>query len=144
MNAVYAASSYPAGHLSDRADRRLILGGGIALIAADIALATTHGIAGLITGISFWGLHMGFSKGLFTALLADSAPAERRGTAFGLFNLVSGVVLLLASLVAGALWDQLGPAATFYAGASFAVLGVVGLIPQVPIPSKTSRSATNP
>jgi len=140
MNAVYAASSYPAGHLSDRTDRRLVLTlGGIALIAANVALAGAHGIASLITGISFWGLHMGLSQGLLTALVADAAPVQRRGTAFGLFNLVSGIFLLFASIVAGVLWDRFGPSATFYAGASLAVFGVLGLILQLGITSNTSR-----
>jgi MFS family permease len=125
MNAVYAASSYPAGHLSDRVDRRLVLAvGGIALIVADVLLATATGIVGLTAGISFWGLHMGFSQGLLAALVADAA----RGNAFGFFSLVSGVVLLIASLVAGALWDRIGAPATFYTGASFAALGVLGLL----------------
>jgi MFS family permease len=129
MNAVYAASSYPAGHLSDRADRRLVLAvGGIALIVADVLLATATGIVGLTAGISFWGLHMGFSQGLLAALVADAAPIDRRGNAFGFFSLVSGFVLLIASLVAGALWDRIGAPATFYTGASFAALGVLGLL----------------
>jgi MFS family permease len=143
MNAVYAASSYPAGHLSDRMDRRLLLVvGGIALIAADVALATANGTVGLATGISFWGLHMGFSQGLLAALVADAAPLERRGSAFGLFNLVNGLLLLVASIVAGVLWDRIGPAATFYAGGSFAVLGVVGLLLQVGTASETNGPTT--
>jgi len=132
MNIVYAASSYPAGHLSDRVDRRLVLAvGGIALIIADVLLATATGMGGLIAGISFWGLHMGFSQGLLAALVADAAPADRRGNAFGLFSLVSGIVVLIASMVAGELWDRVGAPATFYAGASFASLGVLGLIVQL-------------
>jgi len=131
MNIVYAASSYPAGHLSDRVDRRMVLAvGGVALIVADVLLAKASGMAGLIAGICFWGLHMGFSQGLLAALVADAAPAERRGNAFGLFSLVSGVVLLVASVVAGELWDRVGAPATFYAGASFAGLGVLGLLVQ--------------
>ena len=144
MNAVYAASSYPAGHLSDRIDRRLMLAvGGTALVAADFALAIATGMAGLAAGISLWGLHMGFSQGLLAALVADAAPVERRGSAFGLFNLVSGVLMLVASVVAGALWDRIGPAATFYASASFAMLGVAGLLLQIGVTSKAGSSATN-
>ena len=141
MNVVYAASSYPAGHFSDRMDRRLILAaGGAVLIAADVVLARASGIAGLMMGISLWGLHMGFSQGLLAALVADAAPTERRGTAFGLFNLVSGIVLLVASIVAGVLWDRIGAPATFYAGASFAGLGLLGLLVQI----KIAGPATNP
>ena len=129
MNVVYAASSYPAGHLSDRVDRRLVLAvGGAALVVADIFLAAASGIASLGAGIVFWGLHMGFSQGLLAALVADAAPKERRGTAFGVFSFVSGVMLIAASVVAGELWDRVGAAATFYAGASFAGLGVLGLL----------------
>lgn len=139
MNAVYAASSYPAGHLSDRMDRRLVLSiGGIALIVADVLLATATGIIGLAAGISFWGLHMGFGQGLLAALVADAAPIDRRGNAFGFFSLVSGIVLLIASLVAGALWDRIGAPATFYTGASFAALGVLGLLLQL----RTTPAAT--
>ena len=144
MNGVYAASSYPGGHLSDRMDRHLILAvGGTALVAADFALATATGLAGLAVGISLWGLHMGLSQGLLAALVADAAPVERRGSAFGLFNLVSGVLMLVASVVAGALWDRIGPAATFYAGASFALLGVAGLLLQIGVTSKAGISAIN-
>src|SRR5215472_6580066 len=132
MNAVYATSSYPAGHLSGRVDRRLVLAvGGGALVLADVLLATATGVVGLTAGISFWGLHMGFSQGLLAALVADAAPIDRRGNAFGFFSLVSGIVLLIASLVAGALWDRIGAPATFYTGAGFAGLGVLGLLLQL-------------
>src|SRR5262249_59782727 len=117
---VYAVASYPAGHLSARVDRRLVLAvGGIALIVADVLLATATGVVGLTAGISFWGLHMGFSQGLLAALVADAAPIDRRGNAFGFFILVSGIVLLIASLVAGALWDRVCAPATFYTCARF-------------------------
>ena len=142
MNAVYAASSYPAGHLSDRMDRRMVLAiGGIALIVADVLLATATGIIGLAAGISFCGLHMGFSQGLLAALVADAAPIDRRGNAFGFFSLVSGIVLLIASLVAGALWDRIGAPATFYTGASFAALGVLGLLLQLRITQAATTQA---
>jgi MFS family permease len=128
MNVVYAASSYPAGHLSDRIDRRWVLAAGATiLIVADLVLARAAGFAWLTAGISLWGLHMGLTQGLLAALVADAAPPDRRGTAFGLFNLVSGVVLLFASLLAGALWDHFGPQAIFYAGASFAALALLGI-----------------
>jgi MFS family permease len=134
MNVVYAATSYPAGHLSDRIDRRMVLAcGGIVLIAADLVLARAAGIAVLAAGISLWGLHMGLTQGLFAALVADAAPAERRGTAFGLFNLVSGVVLLIASVLAGLLWDHVGPGAVFYAGALFAGIALFGIVAQIRI-----------
>ena len=131
MNVVYAASSYPAGYLSDCIDRLAVMTvGGIALMIANIMLARANGIAWLTMGISFWGLHMGFSQGLLAALVADNAPAERRGTAFGLFNLISGIVLFFASALAGALWDLFGPQAAFYAGAFFAAIAVSGLVLQ--------------
>jgi MFS family permease len=132
MNVVYAASSYPAGHLSDRVDRRSVLAiGGFALVIADIVLAQAAGLVGLAVGIGFWGLHMGFSQGLLAALVADAAPAERRGTAFGLFSLISGIALLVASVVAGLLWDRVGPQATFYAGAIFAGVALSILLLQI-------------
>lgn len=131
MNLVYAASAYPAGRLSDRVERRSVLAAGtLALVVADIVLGVASGLAGLIAGVALWGLHMGLSQGLLAALVADAAPGDRRGTAFGLFNLVSGVVLLAASVIAGALWDRIGAPATFYAGASFAALAFLGLVAQ--------------
>ena len=132
MNVAYAVSAYPAGHLSDRIDRRLVLAAGaLMLVAADLILVGWANLAGLVIGVVLWGLHMGLSQGLLAALVADAAPADRRGTAFGLFNLVSGVVLLVASVVAGELWDQLGAPATFYGGAVFAGLALFGLLFQL-------------
>jgi MFS family permease len=128
MNLVYALAAYPAGMLSDRMDRRRLLALGlIVLIAADLALAFAGGLAAVALGVVLWGLHMGLTQGLLAALVADTAPAELRGTAFGVFHLVSGVATLLASVIAGALWDRAGPAATFLAGAGFAALALVGL-----------------
>ncbi len=132
MNVVYAASVYPAGWLSDRMDRRWILAAGAAtLVVADVVLARTTGIAWLMVGIAMWGLHMGLSQGLLAALIADAAPAERRGTAFGLFSVVSGIALLASSVLAGKLWDRFGPPSTFYAGAGFAGAALLGLLLQI-------------
>jgi MFS family permease len=128
MNLVYALAAYPAGMLSDRMDRRRLLALGlIVLIAADLALAFAGGLAAVALGVVLWGLHMGLTQGLLAALVADTVPAELRGTAFGVFHLVSGVATLLASVIAGALWDRAGPAATFLAGAGFAAVALVGL-----------------
>jgi MFS family permease len=129
MNLVYAVSSTPAGQLSDRFDRRLVLAAGlVALIAADVALAALHGVAGALAGAALWGLHMGLTQGLFAALVADAAPVSLRGTAFGLFHLTSGVALLAASLLAGLLWDRFGSSATFGCGAAIAALALGGLL----------------
>jgi len=130
MNAAYALSAYPAGALSDRVERSTILGLGLGvLIAADLVLAALPSIAGVALGAALWGLHMGLTQGLFAALVADAAPAELRGTAFGMFNLVTGLALLAASVIAGALWQAAGPGWTFAAGAGFAALAIAGLIP---------------
>jgi len=139
MNLVYALSAYPIGILADRFDRVTLLLIGIGLlIAADLALAFLSGFPGLALGVLLWGLHMGSTQGVFAALVADAAPADLRGTAFGAFNLVSGVALLLASVVAGALWEGVGPAVTFVAGAAFAALaGVALLIVKAPITQKS-------
>ena len=129
MNVAYALSSYPAGALSDRVDRTAILVGGLVLlIAADLVLALSTGIAGVAAGVVLWGLHMGLTQGLFSALVADTAPEDLRGTAFGMFNLVSGVALLAASVIAGALWDAFGAERTFLAGAGFAAAAMAGLL----------------
>jgi predicted MFS family arabinose efflux permease len=127
MNAVYALSAYPAGWLSDRVNRWGVFAVGAALlIAADLVLAFGTSIAAAGFGVALWGLHMGFTQGLLAALVADAASAEQRGTAFGVFNLVTGVALLAASVLAGVLWDRGGPELTFLAGAALtAVAGAV-------------------
>jgi MFS family permease len=128
MNVVYALAAYPAGVLSDHANRITILGAGFGLlVAADLTLAFTKGLAGLGFGVALWGLHMGFTQGLLAALVADTAPPELRGTAYGFFNLFSGLALLVASLLAGVLWDKFGPQSTFFVGAVFATIAIVGL-----------------
>jgi len=133
MNVVYAAAAYPVGVLADRCDRRLLLVVGLGLLAlADAILALIATPTGLWVGAALWGLHMGFTQGLFATLVADAAPADRRGTAFGVFNLVSGVALLVASLLAGALWEAIGPQATFLAGVVFAGATLVGTLRLVP------------
>lgn len=129
MNLVYAVSSYPAGALSDRVGRpRLLAAGLTVLVAADLVLAFSDGIAGLAIGVALWGIHMGLTQGVLAALIAEAVPAELRGTAFGMFNLVTGLALLLASVLAGALWQSSGPQATFLAGALFAVLALAGTV----------------
>ena len=129
MNIVYALAAYPAGVLSDRIDRSTVLVVGfVFLIAADLVLALAHNIAGVAVGIVAWGLHMGLTQGLLATLVADTAPAELRGTAFGVFNLAGGAAVLAASVIAGVLWDAAGPRATFLAGAAFTAVALVGLL----------------
>ena len=123
MNLVYAASAYPFGRLADRMSRSALLAAGLAtLVAADLALAAAQGWALLALGIVLWGAHLGMTQGLLAAMVADAAPQELRGTAYGVFNLVSGLALLLASATAGWLWERVGPAGSFLAGAGFATL----------------------
>ncbi len=130
MNAVYALSAWPAGVLSDRMSRPAMLMAGLALlIVADLVLALAPGFLGLGLGIALWGLHMGLTQGLLAALVTEAVPAELRGTAFGMFNLITGGALLLASVIAGGLWQEFGSEATFLAGAAFAVIAALGLIP---------------
>lgn len=129
MNIVYALSAYPFGKLSDTMSHGTLLASGlVVLIAADAVLATASGWPALLVGVALWGLHMGMTQGLLAAMVADTAPDDLRGTAFGLFNLVSGVAMLLASVIAGLLWERLGSQTTFAAGGAFAVLALLGLI----------------
>ena len=122
MNVVFALSAYPMGRLADRVNPLGLLAAGlVVLVAADVALAVSPSLAVTGVGVALWGLHMGMTQGVLAALVAASAPADLRGTAFGFFNLVSGVALLLASALAGLLWDTYGAPATFCAGAVFAI-----------------------
>lgn len=126
MNLIYAGCAYPFGKLADRMSRRMLLGLGILpLIAADLLLAHSGQLPWLIAGLLFWGLHMAATQGLLAAMVADTAPLELRGTAFGFFNLASGLAMLIASTLAGILWDRAGAAATFYAGAIFACVSLL-------------------
>ena len=129
MNVCYAAGAYPAGAAADRFSRRaLLLAGLTLLIMADLVLAVAASPLPTFIGAALWGLHMALTQGLLAKLVADTAPAVLRGTAFGIFNLVSGGALLAASLIAGLLWNTFGPAATFLTGAGFAALAATGLL----------------
>jgi len=129
MNVVYAAVAAPAGSLSDRMDRRVLLAIGLGiLILADLALAFLHSIGGVLFGVALWGAHMGVTQGLLSALVADAAPDRLRGTAFGLFNLATGLTLLVASGLAGLLWSRFGAPATFLAGGFFCLAALAGLM----------------
>jgi MFS family permease len=126
MNVVYTFSAWPAGALSDRVGRyRVIIAGFAILMLADLVLAVGNNVSAVILGVALWGLHMGLTQGLLAAMVADTAPPELRGTAFGMFNLVSGIALLAASIIAGAFWDMIGPGGTFFAGALFTALALV-------------------
>jgi len=128
MNVIYALAAYPAGVLSDRYNRLTVLIVGLALlIAADLVLAFAPGLTGVAIGVALWGLHLGVTQGLLATLVADTAPLELRGTAYGMFNLMGGLALLAASVVAGMLWDGFGPQATFLAGAIFTAIALLGL-----------------
>ncbi len=129
MNVVYATAAYPAGIAADILSQRMLLLVGLAVLAAaDLVLATATAPLHVFVGTALWGLHMGFTQGLLSKLVADAAPAELRGTAFGIFNLVGGLALLLASIIAGALWSAIGAPAPFIAGAAFAAVAAGGLL----------------
>ena len=128
MNVVYSLTAYPFGKLSDRVSHHgLLLAGLSVLVLADVVLAVSTHWVGLLLGVALWGVHMGMTQGLLAAMVAAQAPADLRGTAFGFFNLVSGVALLAASVLAGLLWQYLAPAWTFGAGAAFSVLAMAAL-----------------
>ena len=128
MNFVYSLSAYPFGTLSDRMSHKTLLALGlVVLIAADLVLATSSHWEVVLTGVALWGVHMGVTQGLLATMVANAAPADLRGTAYGFFSLMSGLAMLLASVLAGMLWDRLGASFTFYAGASFCALALLGL-----------------
>lgn len=129
MSTIYAIAALPAGMLADRGHQRALLSGGLlALALADLILAAAASVGQVLLGTAVWGLHMGLTQGLLAALVAEAAPPDLRGTAFGIFNLVSGVALLIASALAGWLWDAVGPAVTFLASAGFAALACLGVL----------------
>jgi MFS family permease len=128
MNLIYAASAYPFGKLSDSmSHRKLLVIGLLVLIAADLVLATDDHWITVLLGVALWGVHMGITQGLLATMVADTAPADLRGTAYGFFNLMSGLAMLAASILAGFLWDSLGASFTFYASAIFCALTLIGL-----------------
>lgn len=125
MNVVYAMSAYPFGKLADTHSHRILLVTGlVVLIASDLILAHDGHWSIVVVGVALWGLHMGMTQGLLATMVSHTAPEQLRGTAFGFFNLVSGIVTLISSVIAGALWDRLGAAATFYAGAAFSAVTI--------------------
>jgi MFS family permease len=128
MNVVYSAGAYPFGKLADRASHAALLASGLAvLVAADLLLALSGQGFTLWGGIALWGLHMAMTQGLLATMIAEAAPPDLRGTAFGLFNLVSGLALLVASGLAGWLWDRWGAPATFVTGAALASVALAAL-----------------
>lgn len=128
MNIVYALSAYLFGKLSDHMSHKALLALGlIFLIAADLVLAISDHWSVVLAGVALWGVHMGMTQGLLATMVADTAPEDLRGTAYGFFNLVSGLAMLLASALAGLLWDRLGASFTFYTGAMFCVIALIGL-----------------
>lgn len=125
MNVIYAASAYPFGKLSDAMSHRRLLGLGlVVLVIADLVLARGTSRFALFGGVALWGVHMGMTQGLLATMVADTAPDDLRGTAYGVFNLVSGLAMLVASTLAGALWDEFGASSTFYTGAAFCTLAL--------------------
>lgn len=129
MNLIYALSAYPFGKLSDRMNHKTLLALGlVVLISADLVLAINTHWSVVLAGVALWGVHMGMTQGLLATMVADTAPADLRGTAYGFFNLVSGLAMLIASVLAGLLWDRLGASFTFYAGAIFCIVALAGLL----------------
>lgn len=129
MALFYTLSAYPAGWLSDRISRTklLVVGMGL-LILADLVLAQSSFAITMMLGVALWGLHMGFSQGILASLVADKAPGKLKGTAFGIFNLVSGVCMLIASVLAGWLWQSIGSDSTFVVGALLASTALLLLL----------------
>jgi len=128
MNLVYAASAYPFGKLADTISHgKLLAIGMVALIVADMVLASGNSWPFILVGVAFWGLHMAMTEGLLSAMVADTAPEDLRGTGFGFFNLASGGAMLIASPLAGLLWDGLGAEFTFIAGIVFCALSLLAI-----------------
>lgn len=131
MNLVYSLCAYPFGKLSDRISHKHLLAWGlVVLIIADLVLANSSHWTHIIAGVVLWGIHMGMTQGLLAAIVAHTAPSNLRGTAYGFFNLICGLCMLPASALAGYLWDQFDASVTFYAGAAFCLMALLGLFAQ--------------
>jgi len=129
MNIFYSATAYPAGLAADRSKQRSLLAGGLAvLLMSDVVLALASSPVFALGGVALWGIHMGLTQGLFAKLIADITPEDSLGTAFGFFYLITGIALLMASVIAGALWNTYGAQATFLAGTVFTALTLLGLL----------------
>lgn len=139
MSLMYAATAYPFGKLSDSVSHRGLLAAGlVVLVASDLVLARADDWWMLGLGVALWGVHMGMTQGLLAAMVADTAPEDLRGTAFGFFNLMSGIAMLVSSVVAGLLWDRFGSSFTFMAGAAFAAITLLGIMLQ-PVTARQRR-----
>lgn len=149
MNAVYAASAWPVGRLADRVSRPALLAVGLVVLCAGHLVLMTEGLVAIALGVGLWGLHLGLSQGVLSAMVADAAPTHLRGTAFGLFHMVSGLATVASSTLAGVVWERWGPVATFQVGAVAACLTALALIGvqrsrQTPSPTVASRSPSVP
>jgi MFS family permease len=137
MNVVYSLSAYPFGKLSDHVShRKLLLIGLVLLVLADLVLAASAHWAVVLVGVGLWGLHMGMTQGLLAVMVAETAPAHLRGTGYGFFNLLSGAALLVASVMAGLLWDNYGAEATFLTGAALSGVAILLLLSLTRPPAK--------
>jgi MFS family permease len=128
MNVAYVVSAYPFGRMADRVDRVWLLAGGATVLAvADLSLALGDSLSVILVGVGIWGIHMGMTHGVLAAMVAGAAPKELRGSAFGVFNFVSGIAMLISSVLAGALWQWYGPRWTFLVGAGLSAVTLAGL-----------------
>lgn len=126
MSLVYATTAYPVSRIANRlSHNRLLALGCLVLVNAHLVLASASGWFSLLLGVGLWGIHLGLTQGLLATLVANAAPPDLRGTAFGLFNLGSGFSMLVGCGLAGGLWDFLGSSAAFYGGALFGLLALV-------------------
>lgn len=129
MNIVYSLTAYPVGRLSDHLGRMGLMVAGLAvLIISDVILAMAERVLLVAAGAALWGLHMGLTQGVLSAMVADTAAENFRGTAFGIFSMISGIAILIASIIAGGLWEFFGPSAAFFSGAAFAAVALIGFI----------------
>jgi len=127
-NVIYMLGSYPAGALSDRFGRWRVIGSGWAIYAAVYAGFAVANRTAIWTLFGVYGLYMALTDGVGKALIADHAPPEHRGRAMGIFYFATGITTIASSVIAGALWDAVGPSAPFWLGAGFAVLALGILI----------------
>ncbi len=144
FNLTYTAFSWPAGRLSDRVDKRVLAALGYVVFAVVYLVFALAPSRGALWGMmAFYGLYYALTYPVLRALVADTAPAEVRGKAFGIFYFVTSVAALLASIITGELWKYVGPAFPFGISAALAAIAALMLLGTQLMPLRRYSAGSN-